>query len=99
MCCHGCIAEIIKKIYDKSIKILKPNGLKPGAKLGVFTPSSPAYIWNEGLFENGIQNLKRLGFEVKVGKLTQRRGALKDIAPEQLRIEHKSLWNSLKIRL
>jgi muramoyltetrapeptide carboxypeptidase len=57
------------------MKILKPHGLKPGATLGIFTPSSPAYIWNEGLFESGIQNLKRLGFEVKVGKLTQRRSS------------------------
>ena len=55
------------------MEILKPKSLMPGQTLGVFTPSSPAYIWNEGLFENGIQNLKRLGFGVKIGKLTERR--------------------------
>ena len=57
------------------MKILKPHALKPGATLGIFTPSSPAYIWNEGLFANGIQNLKKLGFQVKVGGLTQRRNS------------------------
>lgn len=57
------------------MKILKPRSLKPGATLGVFTPSSPGYVWNEGLFQNGIQNLKRLGFEVKIGNLTSKRSS------------------------
>lgn len=57
------------------MEILKPFGLKSGATLGIFTPSSPAYVWNEGLFENGVQNLKRLGFGVKVGSLTESRGS------------------------
>lgn len=57
------------------MKILKPHRLNTGATLGVFTPSSPGYIWNEGLFQNGIKNLKRLGFEVKIGKLTESRSS------------------------
>jgi muramoyltetrapeptide carboxypeptidase LdcA involved in peptidoglycan recycling len=57
------------------MEILKPYALKPNSTLGVFTPSSPAYAWNSGLFENGIQNLKKLGFGVKLGKLTDSRSS------------------------
>lgn len=57
------------------MEILKPYALKPNSTLGVFTPSSPAYAWNSGLFENGIQNLKKLGFGVKLGKLTESRSS------------------------
>jgi muramoyltetrapeptide carboxypeptidase LdcA involved in peptidoglycan recycling len=44
--------------------ILSPLPLKFGDTIGVFTPSGPGYIWNEGLFSNGIKNLEKLGFKV-----------------------------------
>jgi muramoyltetrapeptide carboxypeptidase len=53
--------------------LLSPRPLRPGDTLGVFTPSSPAYLDNPGLFENGIRNLEKLGFRVKLGSLTARR--------------------------
>jgi muramoyltetrapeptide carboxypeptidase LdcA involved in peptidoglycan recycling len=56
-------------------QILSPSSVKPGDTLGVFTPSSPGYAYNEGLFENGIQTLERLGFKVKLGALTAQRGS------------------------
>ena len=52
-----------------------PKPLRPGATIGVFTPSSPGYTWNAGLFENGIKNLERLGFKVVLGSVTKARGA------------------------
>lgn len=58
---------------DKNI--ISPLPLKPGDTLGVFTPSSPAYVWNEGLFVNGIKNLENLGFNVKLGHLTAQRAS------------------------
>ena len=58
-----------------SLKILKPKSLKIGDTIGVFTPSSPAYLWNEGLFLNGLENLRRLGFKIKLGDLTARRAS------------------------
>lgn len=57
------------------MKILKPRALKPGSTLGIFTPSSPAYAANEGLFLNGIKSLENLGFKVKQGTLTAQRRA------------------------
>ena len=71
---------IFKKLSDIEIKfdekqpLLKPYALRPGDTIGVFTPSSPAYIDGEELFLNGIENLKRLGFKVKLGNLTAKRG-------------------------
>lgn len=55
------------------MEILKPHALKPGSTLGIFTPSSPAYVWNEGLFTNGIKNLENLGFKIKLGTITKDR--------------------------
>ncbi len=57
------------------MKIIKSKALKIGDTIGVFTPSSPAYLWNEGLFRNGIETLKRMGFKVKLGGLTDRRAS------------------------
>jgi muramoyltetrapeptide carboxypeptidase len=57
------------------MEILKPNALKPGSTIGIFTPSAPAYRANEGLFANGVENLKKLGFQVKLGSLTDQRGS------------------------
>ncbi|MGE3610377.1 MAG: LD-carboxypeptidase [Bacteriovoracaceae bacterium] len=53
------------------MEILKPHALKPNSTFGIFTPSSPAYTSNQGLFDNGINNLKKLGFGVKLGRLSQ----------------------------
>jgi muramoyltetrapeptide carboxypeptidase len=53
--------------------MLKPIALKAGDTLGIFTPSSPAYLFNPGLFENGIKNLESLGFKVKLGSVTRDR--------------------------
>lgn len=55
--------------------MLKPLALKQGDTIGVFTPSSPAYISNPGLFENGLKNIEKMGFKVKLGQLTERRGS------------------------
>jgi muramoyltetrapeptide carboxypeptidase len=57
------------------MEILKPHALKTGSTLGVFTPSSPAYKWNEGLFQNGLENLRKLGFKIKLGFLTSQRSS------------------------
>lgn len=53
--------------------VINPVALKPGSTLGVFTPSAPSYIANEGLFQNGLNNLEQLGFKIKLGKLTAQR--------------------------
>ena len=52
-------------------QVLLPHPLKPGDTLGVFTPSSPSYTENPELFQNGIRNLEKLGFKVKLGSLTK----------------------------
>jgi len=55
------------------MNLLKPYALKKGDTIGIFTPSSPAYMVNEELFTNGIKNIKKLGFKVKLGFLTSSR--------------------------
>ncbi len=55
--------------------LLSHIALQPGDTLGVFTPSSPAYLANPGLFENGIRNLERLGFKIRLGSLTAARAS------------------------
>lgn len=57
----------------KELKILKPKRLKMGDTIGVFTPSGPGYKWCEDLFVNGVRNLERCGFKVKLGKVTEAR--------------------------
>ncbi len=56
-----------------SASLLSPRALNAGDTIGVFTPSFPGYQANPGLFENGIRNLERMGFRVKLGSLTEQR--------------------------
>lgn len=55
--------------------LIRPKGLKLGDTIGIFTPSSPGYRSNEGLFLNGVRNLERLGFNVKLGRLSTNRSS------------------------
>ncbi len=57
------------------MKVLRPKSLSPGDTIGICTPSSPSYIYNEELFLNGVKNLKEMGFKVKLGDLTMRRSS------------------------
>jgi muramoyltetrapeptide carboxypeptidase len=57
------------------LPLISPRPLLPGSTIGVFTPSSPAYQANPGLFENGVRTLETLGFKVKLGSLTSARAA------------------------
>jgi muramoyltetrapeptide carboxypeptidase LdcA involved in peptidoglycan recycling len=57
------------------LNLIKPIGLKKGDTIGVFTPSSPSYIVNEELFQNGIKNITNLGFKIKLGSLTKKRAS------------------------
>lgn len=61
--------------YSMNLQILSPKRLRNGGTLGVFTPSSPSYIDCEGLFVNGVRNLERSGFKVKLGSLTAKRAS------------------------
>jgi muramoyltetrapeptide carboxypeptidase LdcA involved in peptidoglycan recycling len=54
---------------------LKPHRLNVGDTIGIFTPSSPSYKANEELFLNGVKNLEKLGFKVKLGFLTKSRSS------------------------
>jgi len=52
------------------MNLLKPYKLNQGDTIGVFTPSTPAYKYNEEMFLNGMKNIEALGFKVKLGFLT-----------------------------
>jgi muramoyltetrapeptide carboxypeptidase len=81
-------------------EILKPKALKPGDTIGVFTPSAPAYQWNEGLFLNGLETLKKLGFKIKLGGLTARRGSqgYRSGTPEERAGEFMSLIQDPEVK-
>ena len=70
---RGFVECDVCSVFNLSMEIIRPKPLRPGATLGIFTPSSPGYIFNEGLFANGLESLKRLGFKIKLGKLTAAR--------------------------
>lgn len=53
--------------------LLNYHRLSIGDTIGAFTPSSPSYSDNPGLFENGIANLQKLGFRVVEGNVTKQR--------------------------
>ena len=53
-------------------EIVIPSSLRAGDTVGIFTPSTPAYIFNEEKFVLGIKVLESLGFKVKLGKLTEK---------------------------
>lgn len=55
------------------VGVLKPKKLNAGDTIGIFTPSSPAYLYNDGLFLNGIRNLEACGFKTKQGEMTAKR--------------------------
>jgi muramoyltetrapeptide carboxypeptidase LdcA involved in peptidoglycan recycling len=57
------------------MELLRAKALHPGDTIGVFTPASPSYQDCEGLFANGVRNLERLGFRVKLGSLTAARAS------------------------
>ncbi|MGE3261260.1 MAG: LD-carboxypeptidase [Bacteriovoracia bacterium] len=55
--------------------LVTPRPLRAGDTIGVFTPSSPGYKFNNALFENGLSSLQKLGFKIRLGKLTEKRSA------------------------
>jgi len=55
--------------------LITPRPLRHGDTIGVFTPSSPGYRFSTALFENGLASLQKLGFKIKLGKLTEMRSA------------------------
>jgi muramoyltetrapeptide carboxypeptidase LdcA involved in peptidoglycan recycling len=57
------------------LELIRAKALHPGDTVGIFTPSSPSYVDNEELFQNGVRNLERLGFKVKIGSLTKSRAS------------------------
>ncbi len=54
------------------IEITKPRALRPNDKIGIFTPSYPAHAEFKEKFEFGVSELKRLGFNVILGSLTEK---------------------------
>ncbi|MCA3086165.1 MAG: LD-carboxypeptidase [Rhodocyclaceae bacterium] len=75
-------------------KLTLPPRLRPGACIGVFTPSSPLYVGPfEEKFRHGVAMLERAGFRVKLGSLTSsgrsegyRSGTARDRADEILEL-------------
>ena len=81
------------------MELIKPNALKPNDKIGIFTPSFPAHLEFKEKFLHGIEEIKRMGFEVVLGSLTEkmmkqgyRSGTPKERAEEFMQlIENKNI--------
>lgn len=52
--------------------LIRPRGLRAGATLGVFTPSSPSHVLHRARYLRGLERLRYLGFRVVEGALTAR---------------------------
>ena len=52
------------------MKLISPSALKPGATIGIFTPSSPANVKYREKYLHGITVLEKMGFKVIEGSLT-----------------------------
>ncbi len=61
--------------YTHPMTLIKPKALNRGDTIGIFTPSSPSYQDNPELFANGVRNLEKMGFKVKLGFLTEKRSS------------------------
>lgn len=55
------------------MEFIKPAALENGATIGIFSPSSPAYIWARGVYEHALLSLQSLGFNIREGSLTHSR--------------------------
>ncbi len=80
--------------------MIKPIALKPGDTIGVFTPSSPGYTHNSGLFENGLKNIEKMGFKVKLGSVTKSRKSegYRSASPKERAAEMMELINDPEVR-
>lgn len=56
----------------EQMKLIKPKSLFRGAKVGVFTPSTPAHHFLREKYLHGLSELRREGCEVIEGSLTAR---------------------------
>ncbi len=52
--------------------LLRPPPLRPGATIGVFTPSFPAHATFPDRYRHGVAQLQATGFTVREGTLTRR---------------------------
>jgi muramoyltetrapeptide carboxypeptidase len=52
--------------------LIRPVALRPGATIGVCTPSFPAHVVFREKYLHGVQQLEALGYRVVEGSLTQR---------------------------
>ncbi len=50
---------------------VRPHALRPGDRIGVFTPSLPANVLFRDKYLHGLRELRRLGFVVVEGELTK----------------------------
>lgn len=82
--------------------LIRPPALKPGSKIGIFTPSSPANVGLRDKYLHGINVLKKMGFEVLEGSLTRaqktqgyRSGTPKERADEFMELIHDDSVHAL----
>lgn len=52
-----------------------PPALGRGDTIGIFTPSHPAYVFSEEKFLLGVKVIEELGYQVKLGNLTNKRSS------------------------
>jgi len=51
--------------------LIRPPALQPGAQIGIFTPSYPAHVKVRDKYLYGVEVLKKMGFRILEGELTQ----------------------------
>jgi muramoyltetrapeptide carboxypeptidase len=64
-------------LFERNImlNLIIPQKIMEGETIGICTPSLPAYSISNEVFENGLKNIEKAGFVVKLGELTHRRSS------------------------
>lgn len=77
-----------------ALTTIRPPPLKPGATIGVFTPSSPSHVDFPAKYAQGLAELRRLGFKVVEGALTKSRESqgYRSGTPRARAAELMALW-------
>ncbi len=72
----------------------KPTALRPGATIGIFTPSAPAHVKFRAKYQHGLEVLRSRGFTVVEGDLTasQRHEGYRSGSPRERAAEFMDLY-------
>lgn len=77
---------------------MKAKALKPGDKIGIFTPSTPAPVLFPERYERGVRCLEQLGFVIVEGRNTTKRQAYRSASVRERADELNELIHNDEVK-